>query len=408
MGRSLGSGPVVHLASEKWKLALKAKKKLRKFERKLRRYPHVHQYLHRRYLGIATLLRKVVDSVPAAVCLQSGCASVTSTVSEKLGFFPIDIFVNKKKIQWIRSPVLLIHGTDDMHVPFRHSNILWRNCSPSRWRFVPILQAGHDNIEAYQIFRDQLLAAMLDLLNYIKTDSTKSSFGNSINLEDEKADVSHSDEHPLPENQVEDDIQFLIQTKMLESQAELDILPVEKPFVNTDNTPLNVNIDTSQNSGTARVHELWSLFYTTKNTQNICEETPQDTKEVLYPKTQDFNDGTKDYTENWNKSTEEEEIVDSLLPLLPSCLYYLPELKTSETLLHQNSLAPSSSALLKPSPLLPLENYFQRNSYEEEEEESSRDYDETDDPDQALGVNIIYSDDLSSDMDEDHNFIIGS
>jgi pimeloyl-ACP methyl ester carboxylesterase len=108
-GKSLGSGPTLHLASQ---------------------CPH---------------LRGVV--------LQSPFLSVVRVVTWMLPFDWIwgDIFVNQNKIGHVKSPVLFIHGRADQVVPFSHGQHLHAThlASQPQAAFPPtwIDNAGHNDIE---------------------------------------------------------------------------------------------------------------------------------------------------------------------------------------------------------------------------------------------------------------------
>jgi len=102
---------------------------------------------------------------PGALILQSPIASCIRVVSKALAVLPFDLFVNIKKVHDISCPILIAHGTEDEVVPFRHSLLLWENCAEtSRFLFLPIHQAGHNNIESLQLYREQFLKALRDLV----------------------------------------------------------------------------------------------------------------------------------------------------------------------------------------------------------------------------------------------------
>ena len=74
-------------------------------------------------------------------------ASFTSTfrVLTKHSFLPWDYFNNLSRIGNIKSPLLVIHGTEDKTVPFIHAQQLL-NAAPLHNRFLWIDGAGHNDI----------------------------------------------------------------------------------------------------------------------------------------------------------------------------------------------------------------------------------------------------------------------
>jgi len=106
-GRSLGSGPTVHMA----KLLATGKKKI------------------------------------AGVILQSPLSSAVRVVSPTLAVLPIDIFENIKKIDKFRYPLYIVHGTQDEVVPYWHGEDLEKKAK-NLWKFKSLEGAGHNNIES--------------------------------------------------------------------------------------------------------------------------------------------------------------------------------------------------------------------------------------------------------------------
>jgi len=116
-GRSLGSGPAVHLAF---------------------------------------LLSKMKTKI-AGVILQSPLESAIRVVSTRLATLPVDMFENIKKIDKIRCPILIMHGTMDEVVPYVHGQHLEAKVSPKYlWRFYSINGAGHNNIESEDYCKDYI------------------------------------------------------------------------------------------------------------------------------------------------------------------------------------------------------------------------------------------------------------
>jgi len=113
-GRSLGSGPSIHLASR-------------------------------------TAVRAMV--------LQSPLLSIFRIAFQSRFTLPGDMFANVDKIGQVKCPVYVVHGTKDEIVPFWHGEDLVRNCSKGvahqpYW----VENGGHNNLEvvARQAFFDNL------------------------------------------------------------------------------------------------------------------------------------------------------------------------------------------------------------------------------------------------------------
>jgi len=129
-GRSLGSGPTVHLASY-----LNDEKKI------------------------------------AGVILQSPLSSAIRVVSNKLALIPaVDMFENIKKISKITSPILIMHGTDDEVVPYSHGVELKTKVEGKRlWKFLSLAGAGHNNIESEH--SDELLETLSLFVKFLDNPS---------------------------------------------------------------------------------------------------------------------------------------------------------------------------------------------------------------------------------------------
>lgn len=102
-GRSLGSGPSIHLATKY-------------------RVPW----------------RGLVLQSPILSCFRVALPS---------GFtLPGDMFVNVDKVGAIRCPVMVTHGHDDEIVPFEHGRTLYKKC-PAAESFLWLPGAGHNDLE---------------------------------------------------------------------------------------------------------------------------------------------------------------------------------------------------------------------------------------------------------------------
>jgi len=128
-GRSLGSGPTVHFASN-------------------------------------------LSNPIAGVILQSPISSAIRVVSTKLAAIPaLDMFENIKKIHKIQCPIFIIHGDSDEVVPYWHGQELSTKVQPSNlWKFLTLPGAGHNNIESEE-YSDTLLKNLQSFLKHLENQS---------------------------------------------------------------------------------------------------------------------------------------------------------------------------------------------------------------------------------------------
>jgi len=149
-GRSLGSGPTIHLASTLWS----------------ERTPRNNRFFSGLWCTSVEIEEK--DDVPppiAGVILQSPITSCVRVISNALATLPIDMFVNINKIDQIESEIIIIHGNEDVVVPFEHGKLLSEK-TKHLWRFVDLQGAGHNNIECD--FLDQLVNALVEYLGHLR------------------------------------------------------------------------------------------------------------------------------------------------------------------------------------------------------------------------------------------------
>lgn len=93
--------------------------------------------------GVATALAS--REPVAALVLESAFTSVFG-VSPGVRLFPFDRFRNQARLAQVRCPVLVIHGTDDEIVPFRHGERLFR--AARRGHHLWVEGAGHNDLGA--------------------------------------------------------------------------------------------------------------------------------------------------------------------------------------------------------------------------------------------------------------------
>lgn len=109
MGKSIGSGPTIHLASL------------------LCSSDHPELDTERGALG--------------GVIIESGMTSCVRVVSNLIALLPFtDMFQNVAKIGRVTVPTFIIHGERDHVVPFAHGQALFDRLPPeAKWRFLPLV-----------------------------------------------------------------------------------------------------------------------------------------------------------------------------------------------------------------------------------------------------------------------------
>ncbi|MBE0536240.1 MAG: alpha/beta hydrolase [Phycisphaerae bacterium] len=80
----------------------------------------------------------------AGLVLESGFASAFRVVT-RAGVLPGDKFVNIDKMAEVRCPVLVVHGLDDEVVPFWHGEALYEAANEPK-RFLWVDGAGHNDL----------------------------------------------------------------------------------------------------------------------------------------------------------------------------------------------------------------------------------------------------------------------
>mmetsp|Transcript_29435 Transcript_29435/g.32735 ORF Transcript_29435/g.32735 Transcript_29435/m.32735 type:complete len:205 (+) Transcript_29435:401-1015(+) len=124
-GRSIGTGPSVHLATE----------------------------------------RKV-----GGLILQSAMMSVVRVVWQSGITMPFDIFCSIDKVNKIKCPTLIIHGKEDQIIPVKHSKMLFKKLQTEKLGLY-LRGAGHNNIE--QKYRSTLMKSLHLFIVTIKHNKVK-------------------------------------------------------------------------------------------------------------------------------------------------------------------------------------------------------------------------------------------
>ncbi len=82
---------------------------------------------------------------PVAGVILEGAFTSTFRVVTQIPVLPFDRFDNLSKIRAVRSPILVIHGTDDRVIPFSHARQLYEQANQPK-QFVAIAGADHNDL----------------------------------------------------------------------------------------------------------------------------------------------------------------------------------------------------------------------------------------------------------------------
>ncbi|KAH8584108.1 uncharacterized protein ELE39_000396 [Cryptosporidium sp. chipmunk genotype I] len=105
------------------------------------------------------------------IIIHSGIKSAVSVIcnnssSKSLPWY--DAFRNLEKIQKVKCPVFVIHGTADTVIPFNHGEMLYK-LSPNKYTPWYVNGANHCNIELN--WRDELISKVRQFIDYISPKS---------------------------------------------------------------------------------------------------------------------------------------------------------------------------------------------------------------------------------------------
>eukprot|EP01119_Soliformovum_irregulare_P014383 TRINITY_DN3933_c1_g1_i2.p1 TRINITY_DN3933_c1_g1~~TRINITY_DN3933_c1_g1_i2.p1 ORF type:complete len:503 (+),score=134.41 TRINITY_DN3933_c1_g1_i2:58-1566(+) len=156
MGRSVGTGPTIHLAANfAWAIA---GRKVQSLTRGLGRKVKKAQATVGDFNGLA------------GVILQSPMTSVLDLRQDLGSALVPDMFENSKKISKIRCPIFIVHGTNDEIIPVRHSQRLSKTLSERHlYKLSEISGGDHFNLESE--FSDEFLDQLLDFVKFITPSS---------------------------------------------------------------------------------------------------------------------------------------------------------------------------------------------------------------------------------------------
>lgn len=97
-----------------------------------------------RSLGGAVAIDLAHRKQLGGLIIESSFASVYQVVTG-IPVFPFDKFENISKIKYIRCPVLVIHGTQDEVIPYRHGKKLFRGANEPKFSFW-VHDAKHNDL----------------------------------------------------------------------------------------------------------------------------------------------------------------------------------------------------------------------------------------------------------------------
>jgi len=116
-------------------------------------------------IGSAPTLDLAARRQVGGIILHSPLRSGVSLVHDVKQMYWFDMFKNLEKIEDVRAPVFIMHGTHDLDVPFEHAQALFSACPPE-FAAEPwwVKDAGHNDIE---IMHKQMYFARV--LEFIET-----------------------------------------------------------------------------------------------------------------------------------------------------------------------------------------------------------------------------------------------
>ncbi|KAJ3451443.1 alpha/beta-hydrolases superfamily protein [Anaeramoeba flamelloides] len=133
-------------------------------------------------LGTAVVLEMATKYPCGGVFLMSPILSIFRVVMKLACNLPLDKFVNVKKAPKVKSPVMVIHGTDDSVVSINHGKKLY-NLFPKKFDGVWIKNGKHNNIETQ--FRDKFYNQFNRFIDYIVSQIPNKKKPNNSNKKEE-------------------------------------------------------------------------------------------------------------------------------------------------------------------------------------------------------------------------------
>lgn len=107
-------------------------------------------YLYGRSLGTTVAVHVARDTALGGIILVTPLTSAEDFITEKVPLVPCSFgrkhFTSAEKINGLKSPLLVIHGTDDEVIPYRLGVKLFHAYSGQK-KLVTISRGGHNNLE---------------------------------------------------------------------------------------------------------------------------------------------------------------------------------------------------------------------------------------------------------------------
>jgi abhydrolase domain-containing protein 17 len=138
----------------------------RAFLREQLKVPAERTLIYGRSLGAGPAVQMATEERVGGVVLQSAFVSVYRVMT-RWRLLPFDLFENERKLPQVTSPVLVMHGTADEVIPFRHGEALFA-AAPEPKRHLWVSGARHNDFlpvagpaywQALREFSDLCLAA---------------------------------------------------------------------------------------------------------------------------------------------------------------------------------------------------------------------------------------------------------
>lgn len=117
--------------------------------------------LYGRSLGSAFASHLAGKKNPKMLILETPFYSLIDVVKYVAPIYPSKWllkyrFNNKNALKSAKCPIHIFHGTDDLVVPYASAEKLYQSLNPDQAQFTLIESGGHNNLEDYEIFVNQL------------------------------------------------------------------------------------------------------------------------------------------------------------------------------------------------------------------------------------------------------------
>ena len=105
-------------------------------------------------LGSAVAVKLAAQVPPNAMVLEAPFLSVPQLASEALWFFPVklvldEVWATETFITAYDGPLLIVHGTEDQVVPFRHGQAVFDLSPSADKRMFTVEGGGHENLWSF-------------------------------------------------------------------------------------------------------------------------------------------------------------------------------------------------------------------------------------------------------------------